>query len=119
MRLNDVKPDGSVARATYGVLNLTHRKGHDKVVAMTPGKRTKVRVQLNDAGYNFRKGHRIRVAVSTTYWPLIVPSPEPVELTLHTGTSTLELPVRPATGGPKLRPFDAPEEAAGHADEAD
>ena len=111
VRLNDVKPDGSVSRATYGVLNLTHRDGHEKIKAMPKGRRVKVRVQLNDCGYRFRAGHRLRIAVSTTYWPLIFPSPEPVALTLHTGTSTLELPVRPASGGPKLKPFEAPEQA--------
>ena len=29
VRLNDVKPDGSVTRATYYVLNLCHRDGHE------------------------------------------------------------------------------------------
>ena len=112
VRLNDVKPDGSVARAAYGVLNLTHRDGHDKVKPLVPGKRYKVKVPLSDTAYSFGKGHRVRIAVSTTYWPMIWPSPEPVALTLHTGTSTLDLPVRPARGGPKLKPFLPPEEAA-------
>ena len=112
VRLNDVKPDGSVARATYGVLNLTHRNGHARVAALQPGRRYKIEVQLNDTAYAFRAGHRIRVSVSTTYWPMIWPSPEPVELTLHTGSSTLALPVRPIAGGPKLKPFEEPEEAA-------
>jgi hypothetical protein len=110
VRLNDVKPDGSVARATYGVLNLTHREGHDRVKPMKPGRRETVRVRLNDTAYRFRAGHRLRVAVSTTYWPLVWPSPEPVTLTLHTGTSSLALPVRPA-GGPKVAPFAEPETA--------
>ena len=112
VRLNDVKPDGSVSRATYGILNLTHRNGHNRVSSLQPGRRYQVDLQLNDTAYAFQPGHRIRVAVSTTYWPMIWPSPEPVELTLHTGTSTLALPVRPTTGGPKLKPFAEPEEAA-------
>jgi hypothetical protein len=41
------------------------------------------------------------LAVSTTYWPAFWPSPESVTLTLHTGASELELPVRPE------RPADA------------
>ena len=112
VRLNDVKPDGSVARATYAVLNLTHRNGHGRVARIQPGKRYQVKVTLNDTAYAFQPGHRIRVAVSTTYWPMIWPSPEPVELTVHTGTSTLHLPVRPIKGGPRLKPFEAPQEAA-------
>ena len=112
VRLNDVKPDGSVARATYGILNLTHRNGHARVNRLQPGRRYQVKVTLNDTAYAFRPGHRIRVAISTTYWPMIWPSPEPVELTVHTGTSTLALPVRPMKGGPRLTPFEEPEEAA-------
>ena len=41
---------------------------------------------------------------------MIWPSPEPVELTLHTRLSTIELPVRPSRGGPKIKPFLAAEE---------
>ena len=52
---------------------------------LVPGRRYTVRVPLIDAAYSFAKGHRIRVAVSTTYWPLIWPSPEPVTLTLARG----------------------------------
>lgn len=96
VRLNDVYPDGSVARATYGVLNLTHRDGHEHPTPLVPGKRYAIRVRLNDIAYAFKVGHRIRVAVSTTFWPMIWPSPEPVTLSLFTGASRLVLPVRPA-----------------------
>jgi putative CocE/NonD family hydrolase len=95
VRLCDVAPDGTSARVTYGVLNLTHLNGAEKPVMLVPGRRYTVRVPLIDAAYSFVKGHRIRVAVSTTYWPLIWPSPEPVTLTLHAGSSRLTLPVRP------------------------
>lgn len=95
VRLCDVAPDGTSTRVTYGVLNLTHLKSPEKPAKLVPGRRYTVRVPLIDAAYSFVKGHRIRVAVSTTYWPLIWPSPAPVTLTLHTGRSTLTLPVRP------------------------
>jgi hypothetical protein len=46
------------------------------------------------------------VAVSTSYWPLVWPSPEPVTLKIFTGASRLELPVRePRAEDAKLRPF--------------
>lgn len=95
VRLCDVAPDGASTRVTYGVFNLTHLNGADKPIRLKPGQRYTVRVPLADAGYSFVKGHRLRVAVSTTYWPLIWPSPEPVTLTLHAGKSFIELPVRP------------------------
>jgi hypothetical protein len=95
VRLCDVAPDGASTRVTYGIFNLTHLNGAEKPVKLVPGRRYTVRVPLSDSGYSFAKGHRVRVAVSTTYWPLIWPSPEPVTLTLHAAKSTLELPVRP------------------------
>jgi len=110
VRLCDVAPDGASTRVTYGVFNLTHIDGPQKPVKLVPGKRYEVRVPLVDAGYSFLKGHRMRVAVSTTYWPLIWPSPQPVTLTLHAGKSMLELPVRPprkADANVKFKPVEA------------
>ncbi|MCC6533704.1 MAG: CocE/NonD family hydrolase [Burkholderiales bacterium] len=95
VRLCDVATDGTSARATYGVLNLTHLAGAERPTPLVPGKRYRVRVPLTPAGYAFERGHRIRVALSTTYWPLIWPSPAPVTLTLFTGKSSIELPRRP------------------------
>jgi putative CocE/NonD family hydrolase len=105
VRLCDVAPDGASTRATYGVLNLTHLRGADKPVPLVPGRRYTVRVPLTPTGYSFAPGHRIRVALSTTYWPLIWPSPEPVTLTLHTGKSHIELPERPPHRGDRAVAF--------------
>jgi hypothetical protein len=43
-------------------------------------------------GYVVPAGHRLRVAISPTYWPFAWPSPRPVTLTVFGGS--LELPVR-------------------------
>ncbi len=101
VRLNDVFPDGHVSRVTFGVLNLTHRDSHEFPAPVPVGKRLRVRVPLNDIAYSFKTGHRVRVAISTTYWPMVWPAPEPVTLRLATGASVLELPVR------ARRPIDA------------
>lgn len=105
IRLNDVAPDGASGRVSYGVLNLTHRDSHENPEPLEPGKRYQVAVRLNDIGYSFRRGHTIRVAVSTCYWPMLWPAPEPFELTIHTGSSKLRLPVRP----PRPEDNDLPE----------
>ena len=101
VRLCDVAPDGASTRVTFGVLNLTHRDGHAAPRPMVPGERTTIRVRLNDVAYAFLPGHRVRLALSTDYWPMVWPSPEAVTVTVRTGSSTLELPVRPP------RPEDA------------
>src|SRR3546814_13605993 len=67
---SDVAPDGSSKRVTYAILNLNHRDGREPPKPLTPGERFKITVPLIETGYSFLPGHRIRVAISTTYWPL-------------------------------------------------
>jgi hypothetical protein len=93
-RLVDVHPDGTATRVAYGVLNLAHRESHVAPTALRPGQRYRIRLQLNDAGYRFLSGHRVRIAVSTAYWPTIWPQAEAATITLYTGSSRLLLPTR-------------------------
>ncbi|MER6987983.1 CocE/NonD family hydrolase [Saccharopolyspora hirsuta] len=95
VRLSDVAPDGRATRVTYGLLNLTHRDGHAEPAPLQPGVRYLVRVQLNGVAQAFPPGHQIRMSLSTSYWPLAWPPPEPVQLTVHPENSALELPIRP------------------------
>jgi len=114
VRLGEVAPDGSVLRVTYGLLNLTHRHGHENPEPLVPGQWQTVRVQLNDFAHAFPEGARIRLAISTSYWPIAWPPPVPVTLTVRTGTSTLRLPIRPPREEDQfLRPFELPESAPG------
>ena len=112
-RLSDVAPDDKATRVTYGLLNLTHRDGSESPRPLEPGERYRVHVTLNGIAQNFPAGHRLRLSLSTSYWPLAWAAPEPVRLTIHTGGSSLRLPVRPPrTGDEDLRPFEEPEAAA-------
>ena len=95
VRLSDVEPDGRATRISYGLLNLTHRTGHDRPEALVPGKRYRVSVTLNAMAQALSPGHRLRLAFSTSYWPLAWPPPEPVRLTVFPGSSALVLPLRP------------------------
>ena len=108
VRLNDLWPDGSDLRVSYGVLNLTHRNGHDQAAPLEPAKRVRVRVQMNEIGHVFPVGHRIRLAISTAYWPTIWPSPRQVRLLVHTGGSRLLLPVRERQAGDERVHFEPP-----------
>jgi putative CocE/NonD family hydrolase len=109
LRLNELRPDGSVLRVTYGLLNLCHRGSHAAPEALEPGRRYQVTVPLNDIAHRFAAGSRVRLAVSTGYWPMVWPVPEPVSLTIHTDESTLELPVRgPNPADKRLVDFKAP-----------
>ena len=95
-RLCDVAADGASSRVSFGILNLTHRDGHDQSRPLVPGRRYRVSLRLNEAGHVFAAGQRLRLALSTAYWPIVWPSPEPVTLTLFTGNSRLLLPVHAA-----------------------
>jgi putative CocE/NonD family hydrolase len=111
VRLCDVRPDDTSLRVSYGILNLTHRDGHETPTPLMPGRRYQVRIQLNDAGAVFADGHRIRVAISTTYWPMIWPPPEEATVTVFDGR--LELPVRaPSASDARLPLLPGPETAA-------
>lgn len=93
-RISDVAMDGKATRVTYGVLNLNHRDGHDAPAALVPGEPFTVEVELNDLGHCFTPGHRLRLSLSTSYWPLVVPPPEPVCMQVYGSGTHLSLPVR-------------------------
>jgi hypothetical protein len=110
-RLNDVAPDGTSKLVTRQILNLTHRDGHEFPEPLEPGKRHTVTVKLDSIAHAFPAGHRLRVAVSTDYWPWAWPSPEAVKLSVFTGgESRLVLPVRPPRpDDARLRSFEEAE----------
>ncbi|MCG5497301.1 CocE/NonD family hydrolase [Ectothiorhodospira variabilis] len=93
-RLSDVAPDDKATRITYGLLNLTHRDGSATPEPLEPGKNYHVHLKFNDVAQHFPAGHRLRVSLSTSYWPLAWPAPEPVRLCVHAGASRIVLPAR-------------------------
>ena len=112
-RLCDVHPDGASTRVTYMPFNLTHRDSHEHAEPLEPGRVYRVRIGLNDIAYSFPKGHRIRLALSSAYWPMVWPTPEAATLRLTAGAGTLALPVR-AAGDEAPVTFAAPEQAPPH-----
>lgn len=109
VRLNDVSPDGVSRRITYGLVNLALDDACEAQRPLVPGKPLKVRIRLNDVGYAVPAGHRLRVAVSTSYWPLAWPAPVRAAVTLHDGALTL--PQRLSLPNRKLVPdLGAPRE---------
>ena len=109
VRLCDVAPSDRSTRVSFAVLNLTHRDSHEHPAPLEPGRRYRVEVTLNNIAQRFEAGHRIRLAVSSSYWPLAWPSPRPARLSLATRPSRLILPVRPPRGeDDALRAFGPP-----------
>ena len=109
VRLNDVLPGGESGRVTYGLLNLCHRESSENPSPLTPGKRYSVKLPLDYAAHQFQAGSVIRISISTTYWPMMLPSPTAVKLSVWTGTSSIALPMRPPRADDAtLRPFGPP-----------
>jgi putative CocE/NonD family hydrolase len=124
VRLADVAPDGTSAQVTAGILNLTHRRSHAQPEPLEPGRVEEVHVRLRGAGYRFAPGHRIRVSLASSAWPVVWPSPFLTEFELHGGAATpsrLILPVVPDAGGPgdlpppafRTAPADVPDVSLG------
>ena len=70
---------------------------------------------LRHVGYRFEPGHRIRVSLASSSWPVVWPSPSPARFELHRGGATpsrLVLPVIPAAGGPGDLPVPAVQDDA-------
>ncbi len=95
-RLCDVAPDGASTRVSHNPFNLTHHTSHEHPEALEPGRVYRVRFKLCDAGYIFPAGHRIRLALSSNYWPMVWPAPHQATLTVRLAGSALHLPVRQA-----------------------
>jgi hypothetical protein len=94
IRICEVTPKGESWLVTYGILNLTHRDGHEHPIALVPGQAYDVDIPLNFTAHRFGAGTKVRAAISESLWPLVWPSPEVADLSLDLGATTLHLPVR-------------------------
>lgn len=108
VRLCDVRPDGTSALITYQFLNLTHSKSHENPSKIIINQMFDVSLDLDQIAYRIPKGHRLRVAISSSYWPTLWPSPERTTLNIELGN--IELPVRPLADGAEIS-FEEPESA--------
>ena len=94
-RLCDVAPDGASVRIAHGMLNLCHRAGSEHPQPMVPGEVVEVAFDIDQMAYRLAPGHRLRLALSNSYWPFVWPSPEAGVLTVEGGS--LDLPAHDGT----------------------
>ncbi|ROR33368.1 hypothetical protein EDF63_1776 [Curtobacterium sp. JUb34] len=111
VRLCDVAPDGSSTLVTRGVLNAAKRDGMDRSDPLVPGATASLPVQLVATGHRFAAGHRLRIAVSSSYWPWVWPHGTEATLTVDPTTSEVCLPVWTRDTDDDVR-FDEPERSA-------
>lgn len=93
-RLNDVPPEGGVVRVAWGVRNLALDAGGARRDENTSRRFRRCVIEFPNTAYRFQKGHRIRLALSGSYWPLIWPAPQPASIVLRCHRTRLSLPIR-------------------------
>lgn len=106
VRLTEVTPEGKSWLVSYNALNLTRRSSMEEPTALKIGEFYNIELPLYMIAHRFKKGSRIRTAVSAGLWPLIWPSPQIATLAVALGDSYLVLPVRPVL--PREAPFTIP-----------
>jgi uncharacterized protein len=97
-RLCEVAPDGASLLLSWGVQVL------DGAGA--------ARVRLNAIGHRLRAGHRLRLALASSYWPVVWPATGVPAPRIRTGVSRLVLPVWRRPGTPVVFPEPECAEAA-------
>lgn len=88
-RLCDVAPDGASLRIGQGVLNLCHRDDPAHPSDVPTDAPFDVTLRLDYCAARLAPGHRLRLALSTTCWPLIWPAAPAATLRLRAGAITL------------------------------
>jgi uncharacterized protein len=112
VRLNAVWPTGEVSRLTYQLQNLCMRDSRELPMPLEPGKRYRIKIKLDDVAWRMPKGHKLRLSISTNYFPMMWPAPEAATLTVYAGTSEIHIPVRKKFMEEKPVLFAGPEAAA-------
>jgi predicted acyl esterase len=106
VRLCDVAPDGTSSLVAGAGLNGAHRESAVEPRPLEPGRAYRLHIDLHLTTWTFPAGHRLRLAVSNSMFPMIWPTPFPVTTTLAVGgaeASTLVLPVLAGEApGPKF-----------------
>ncbi|MGB9826770.1 MAG: CocE/NonD family hydrolase, partial [Desulfofundulus sp.] len=75
VRLTDVDEEGNSIRVADGILRARYRRGFDSPSLLTPGQVEEYHLRLTHVGYVFRKGHRIRVQITSGAKNLAFPNP--------------------------------------------
>ncbi len=108
-RLGDVAPDGRVTQVTGAALNGAHRDSAENPKALVPGEMTELDIEMHFTSWRFPAGHRIRVAINNSQWPMFWPTPYAMTTQLELGGrngSRLVLPL--LTEQPQSVPEFAP-----------
>lgn len=89
LRLNEVAPSGASARVTFGLRRLKRPEG------VAPGTPFVAVIPIKGVAHEFAAGSRLRLALSTSYWPMVWPEPALNAVTIEPASLRLALPGMP------------------------
>jgi putative CocE/NonD family hydrolase len=78
VKVSDVHPDGysqNISPPLSGVIRARYRESESEPSLLTPGHIYKFTIGLMFTSHVFKKGHRIRVSITSSYFPLIDRNP--------------------------------------------
>ncbi len=84
-RLEDVLPDGRVALVAGGLLNGSQRRSRLRPEPLVPGESCDLEFDLHLTTWTFQPGHRVRLSITNSLFPMIWPTPFLMTMTLAHG----------------------------------
>ena len=99
LRLCDVAADGTSALVCRTIVNLAQ---HDRTL---DGSEERYRIRFPNTAYRFAAGHRIRLCLAASYWPLVWPDPADAGIEIRSEDARLCLPAPPADAAPMRAEF--------------
>jgi len=75
-RIVDVFPDGRAVNLTHcqGVIRARYRHGWERTELLEPGRPERFEIRLQDIGHRFLPGHRVRIELTSSNFPLVDPN---------------------------------------------
>lgn len=70
VKLIDVRPDGFAHNLVVGIQRGTFRESEMEPTPLVPGRRYRIDVDLGNAAARISVGHRLRVEITGSYFPL-------------------------------------------------
>ena len=95
VRMMDVEPSGASIIVATGYLKASHRLGHERLAAITPGTMYEFPVHVWATHWRFAAGHHLRLSVSSGDLPRIEPDAPAgtVEIATGAGGAYADVPV--------------------------
>jgi uncharacterized protein len=112
VRISDVAPEGAATLVSGAGLNGAQRESARNPTPLAPNQDYPLCFDLHLASWVFPAGHRIRVAVSNSMWPMIWPTPYAMTTSLRLGGtdgSRIDFPVVPDQSPLPVPQFQTPQ----------